>query len=85
MRGYYRAVKRGEKWALDIAKYPRGTPAWMMAYYYRDIDWAAEMRKPGIFDRIPKGDWSGGTLTVPLTMGYEAKPVKSSWFRKFFR
>jgi hypothetical protein len=69
MRGYYRAVKRKEPWAMAIAKHPHGSYPWLMAYCYRDIDWVAEMSRPSIFDSIPASAydaWRGATILVPL-------------------
>ena len=67
MRGYYRAVKRKEPWALKIAKYPQGSLDWMFAYYFRGVCVQELMvDRPSLFDSAPKDTWQGGYITVPL-------------------
>lgn len=66
MRGYYRALKRKEKWAVAIHSKGPGTMQWMLALYSRNFDFAAEFAKPSFFDSLPKADWIGGILPIPF-------------------
>lgn len=69
MRGYYRAVKRGEAWAVKIAHLLISNPmAGMIALVYRNIDINALIYGVSPFvAMLPKDDtYSGKCMPVPL-------------------
>lgn len=67
-RGYYRALNRKEQWAIKIAKYPEYSIFWLLAYHFRDVDWAEEMKKPSLFSDLAKEkqSWQGGYIVIPF-------------------
>lgn len=69
MRGYYRAVKHGEKWATDIEYYRDRSPVqYCLGLLYRNVDFS-EMIYAGspFLALIPKEGGFGGKYTpVPL-------------------
>lgn len=68
LKGFYRAVRRGESWAVAIDK-KTGLDR-MFALHFIRVDWAAEIAKPSLFDFLPKDDcWKGAFFTVPLRFG----------------
>lgn len=65
-RGYYRAVKRGEKWAVEISK-KRGW-SWCLGMYFMHIAWGKELKNRPVFDLLEKSEpWTGASLVVPFT------------------
>lgn len=64
-KGYYRALKRGEPWAVKIdALFKVNTFAGSLALYFRNINW-------DVLDKIclpleKTEHWSGGWLLVPF-------------------
>jgi len=66
-RGYYRALKRGDEWAVKISKMT-GLQH-MFAFAYRNVDIADLMPRPlGIFKAVPQDTvWKTGTIMVPFS------------------
>lgn len=65
LKGMYRAAKRGEQWAVEILKHPKGSFGRLLAMYIRDLD--LETRKESLFSKLSKQTaWVGGTFSVPL-------------------
>lgn len=72
-RGYYRALKRKEPWALWFQKQPPFTR--MLLWTYRTKLLLAELEKKNfILDMIGKEDpWTGGYLVFPLGVSFGKK------------
>lgn len=57
MRGYYRALARKEKWAVDIHNLGPGSFRWLLAVAYRNVDFcdlAGELTKMRMFSIPPE-------------------------------
>lgn len=69
-KGFYRAVKRGENWAVEIHKLPPGFSKMLAMNWYR-VDWKEELQKRTSFlEGFAKdGGWKGGFLAIPLKVG----------------
>lgn len=67
LRGFHRAVKRGEEWALRIWRL-RGNPmSYMLGLAYRSVDWDAELAKPNpLLSMVKKSEGWGGAMVVPF-------------------
>ncbi len=69
-RGYFRAVKRGEKWAVEIERKRGPDPyGFEIAFYFRWADpefWRNAMKGEWLLNSVPKDNWAGGYITIPL-------------------
>lgn len=65
-RGYYRALKRGDGWAVSISK-KKGFD-FLMAFHYRNIDFKS-LLPTNIFSKIKmKKTWASSLLVVPFNV-----------------
>ncbi len=80
MRGFHRAVKRNEKWALKIWALKDINPlGYLLALLYRNVDFKALVYSKNPFlDLVYKPDnWTGKYHTVPLVFGKETDDESS--------
>lgn len=69
MRGYYRAVRRGDKWAVDIAEAIKKNPiAGLLALCYRNIDLKALVYMNNPFLGLIKKDNGFGGKYAPIPL-----------------
>lgn len=69
LKGFHRAVKRGEAWALRIWKLRDRPLQYLLALAYRAVGWEEMLaQKSPVFESLKKtpDSWLGGTLVVPL-------------------
>lgn len=68
MRGYYRAVKRGDAWAVKIANLIISNPmSGLLVLMYRNVDFKKLVYSENPFLKlIPKDDSWLGTYIIPM-------------------
>lgn len=80
MRGYYRALKRKEKWATSIEKLKdKDQVGYLFAMAWKNLDLSNEPTE-SLFGCSAKGikGWQGGTIPVPLFASSLKDPVTHS-------
>lgn len=77
LRGYFRALKRGEPWAVKLSKKWGTLSFWLEWTYSPEFLKAMVYAENPFLSMISKDvGWTGSYMTVPMTIGCELKQKK---------